>query len=59
MDSENPADHVFVDLDPEGKSDLLGDSLAAPSAITPFHFNDSVDQLFRRSLGTGPPYSFG
>jgi hypothetical protein len=24
---------------------------AAIAAITPFHFNDRVDQLFRRSLG--------
>jgi hypothetical protein len=56
MDSENPADHVFVDLDAEGESDLLGNSLAAPSAITSFHFNDGVDQLFGRSFGAPDPF---
>ena len=59
MDSENPADHVFVDVDAEGQSDLLGNSLAAPGAIAPFHFNDRVDQFFRRSFGTRPTDSFG
>jgi hypothetical protein len=43
MDSENPADHVFVHLHAEGQSDLLGNPLAAPGTIAPFHFNDRVD----------------
>lgn len=30
MDSENSADHVFVDIDAEGQSDLLGHALAVP-----------------------------
>jgi hypothetical protein len=42
MDSENPADHVFVDLNAEGQSHLLGNPLAAPGTIAPFHFNDRV-----------------
>ena len=56
---ENPADDVFVDVDAECQGDLLGDSLAAPSAIAPFHFNDRVNELFSRSFGTGPTDSFG
>jgi hypothetical protein len=47
---ENPADHVFVDVDAEGESDLLSNSLAAPGAIPPFHFDDRIDQFFGRSL---------
>jgi hypothetical protein len=43
MDSENPSDNVFVDLDAKGWSDLLGYSLAAPGAIAPFYFNDGLD----------------
>ena len=30
MDSENSADHVFVDIDAEGQSDLLGNALGGP-----------------------------
>jgi hypothetical protein len=56
---ENPADHVFVDVDAECQGDLLGNSLAAPSAIAPFHFKDRVDQFFRRAFGTWPTDSFG
>ena len=56
---ENPADHVFVDVHAEGESDLLSYSLAAPSAIAPFHFKDRTDQFFRRPFGTRPTDSFG
>ena len=44
---QNPADHVFVDVDVECQSDLLGNPFAAPGGIAPFHGNDCVDQLFR------------
>jgi hypothetical protein len=50
MISENPTDHVFVDLDAEGQSDLMGNPLAAPCAITPFHLNDRVDQFSCRTF---------
>ena len=59
MDSENSADHVFVDIDAKGQSDLLGNALAAPGAIAAFHFNDRVDQLFARAFGTRPADPFG
>ena len=50
---ENPADHVFVDVDAERQSDLLANPLAAPGAITPFHLNDRVDQFFDGPFGPG------
>jgi hypothetical protein len=39
----DPPNHVFVDVGAEGENDLLGNSLASPGAIAPFHLNDSVD----------------
>jgi hypothetical protein len=59
MDSENPADHVFVDVDAKSQSDLLGDSLAAPDAIPAFHFNDRINQFFGWSFGAWSLSSFG
>ena len=56
---ENPPDDVFVDVDAECQGDLLGNSLAAPTTIAPLHFNDRVDQFFRRAFGTWPTDSFG
>jgi hypothetical protein len=50
---ENPADHVFVDVDAECQGDLLGNPLAAPSAIAPFHFKDRVIGEFHKSSGDG------
>ena len=50
---------LFVDLDAECQSDLLRNSLAAPRTVAPFHFDNSVDQVSRRSFGTGPTDSFG
>jgi hypothetical protein len=47
---ENPADPTFVDVDAERESDLLSDSLAAPTAIPPFHFDDRIDQFFWSAL---------
>jgi hypothetical protein len=49
---ENPADHVFVDIDAKCERNLLGNPFAASGAIAPFHFNDRVDQFLRRALGT-------
>jgi hypothetical protein len=56
---ENPADHVFVDVDAECQGDLLGNPLAAPRAIAPFHFKDRVDQFFRRAFRTWTTDAFG
>src|SRR5437773_9095361 len=57
--SAHPGDHVFVDVDAECQGKLLRNSFAAPGAIAPFHFNDCVDQFFRRSFGIRPTDSFG
>src|SRR5947209_11333840 len=44
---------------PEGQRDLLGNSRAAPTGITPFHFNDGIDEFFGRSFRTSPTAVFG
>ena len=59
MDSENSADHVFVNIDAEGQSDLLGNSFAAPGAIAPLHLHNCVDEFFRGSFRTWPSDPFG
>jgi hypothetical protein len=38
---------------------FVSNSFAAPSAVAPFHFNDRVDQFFRRAFGTWRPDLFG
>jgi hypothetical protein len=61
MDSENPADHIFVDLDAEGQSDLLCNSLAAPREIAPFHLISTTASIssFVGPLGPGRRTRFG
>ena len=54
MDSENPSDDIFVDVDAEGQSDLLGNSFTAPGRIASFHLNDGIDEFFGRSFRTRP-----
>ena len=54
MHCQNATYDVFVDLDTEGQRDLLGNSRAAPTGITPFHFNDGIDEFFGRSFRTSP-----
>jgi hypothetical protein len=50
MNAQDTANHILVDLDAERQRDLLGDSGAAPAGISPFHFNDHVDEFLTRSL---------
>ena len=52
-------DLVVVDLDGKSQRDLLGNSGTAPVGITPFHFNDGVNEFFVRSLRAGPPTALG
>jgi len=47
------ADYVLVDIGPEGQSDLLSNSLAAPGAIVPSHFNDRSISSFIGPFGPG------
>jgi hypothetical protein len=51
--SENPANHVFVDLDVERQGHLLGDSRTAPIGITLLHFDDRMNEISARSFRTG------
>ena len=53
------ADDVLVDIDTEGQRDLLGNSGTAPTGITPFHFNDSIDEFFARPFRTRPTLVIG
>src|SRR5215471_2587463 len=50
MNAEDTANHIFVDCNAESQRDLLGDAGATPVEITPFQFNDCVDELFIRSV---------
>src|ERR1700676_3453286 len=54
MKRQNPTDHVSVDLDTEGQSDLLRDSWTSPTGITPFHLDDYIDKFSSGPFGTGP-----
>ena len=50
MNAEDTANHILVDCKAESQRDLLGDSGATPVEITPFQFNDCVDEFFIRSF---------
>jgi hypothetical protein len=52
---ENPANHVFVDLDVERQGDLLCDSRTAPIGITLLHFDDRMNEIHARPFRTGLP----
>src|SRR2546429_3338414 len=51
--SENPANHVFVDLDVERQGDLLSDSRTAPVGIPLLHLDYRTDELCTRSFRAG------
>jgi hypothetical protein len=59
MNIQDAANNILVDLHAEGRRNLLRNSGTAPAGITPFHFNDGVDQFFTRSLGTRLTPAFG
>jgi hypothetical protein len=52
---ENPANHVFVDLDVERQGDLLGDARTAPAGIPLLHFDDRMDEFCARTSRAGLP----
>jgi hypothetical protein len=56
---ENPADHVFIDFYAEGESNLLGNSTATPTTVTPFHLKNCIDEFFLWPFRTGPASTFG
>src|SRR5438093_9380783 len=59
MCCQNAAYDVFVDVDTEGQRDLRGNSRTAPTGITPFHFNNGIDEFFGWSFRTRPKSVFG
>jgi hypothetical protein len=50
MNAEDTANNILLDCNAESQRDLLGNSGAAPVEITPFQFNDCVDEFFIRSF---------
>jgi hypothetical protein len=50
MNAEDTPNHILVDGNAESQRDLLGDAGTTPGAITPFQFNDCVDEFFIRSF---------
>ena len=50
---EHSADHVLVDLDVEGQTDLLGDPRTAPPGITPLHRHHGIHEDFGWPFGAG------
>jgi len=50
MNAEDTANHILVDGNTESQGDLLGDAGTTPVEITPFQFNDCVDEFFIRSF---------
>ena len=53
------ADDILVDIDTEGKRDLLGDAPAAKARVPSFHLDDHGDQLRRRPFGAWLTTLFG
>jgi hypothetical protein len=47
---QNPPDHIFVDLQPEGFGQVLRDPGTTKAGITLFEFTDELDQLRIRSF---------
>ena len=51
MKTQDTANNILVDFNAESQRDLLGDSGTTPLGITPFQFNDCVDEFLIRSFG--------
>src|SRR5467141_2403652 len=47
---ENPANHVFIDLNVERQGHLLCDSRTAPAGTTLLHFDDRMKEFYARSF---------
>ena len=59
MNAQYSANIILVDFDAESQGDLLGNSWATPVGITPFHFNDRVDEFLIRSFRAGQTPALG
>jgi len=50
MTTQDTAHHILIAFNAESHRDLLGDSGTTPLGITPFQFNDCVDEFLIRSF---------
>ena len=53
MFREHAANDIFVDLDAEGMSDLLGDSRVSETRIALLHLDDGRDEFRGGTFGPG------
>jgi hypothetical protein len=51
--SQDPTNHVLVDLDTEGQTYLFRDSWTSPGRIALLNLNDGIDQFSSWSFWTG------
>jgi len=59
VNTQDLANHIFIDLDGESQRDLLSNAGTAPAGIAPFHCNDGFDEVFLGSLRTRPVPALG
>jgi hypothetical protein len=50
MNAQDTANNIFVDFNAESQHDLLGNTWTTLVGITPFQFNDCLDEFFIRSF---------
>src|SRR6266403_373968 len=55
---ENPANHVFIDLNVERQGQLLCDSRTTTGGITLLHFDGHMDEFCARSFRAGLSTAF-
>ena len=51
---EHTADHVLVELDVEGQTDLLRNPRTPPHGVAPLHLDNGLHQFCGRAFGTRP-----
>ena len=50
---EHAAHYIFIDVEAEGVSDLLGNTLIAELGITPLQINNGFNELYGRAFRPG------
>jgi hypothetical protein len=50
MNAQDTTNNILVDFNAESQRDLLGDAGATPVGITPFQFNDCLEEFSLRSF---------
>ena len=59
MPTKDTAYDILLNLNAEGQRNLLGNSGATPSRITPLHFDDCLDGSVSGPFGPGLRLRFG